>query len=188
MKGLGLTAVLCLCAVAAAAKQRQDGYILHLDARRVVSSLDLDSYVAVDKSLRGPVLWVRRGGRHYEIRDASILDRAAEALRPVTAVNDEYAAFERRARPVYDEEEELDRQIDAIEDRDDADGDDGDRDETRLADLRAQRRDLRERLRAVEAEDHELDARQEAADAELDRFIARLVDEAMRQGLARPID
>lgn len=183
MKRLALTAALCLCAVAAAAKQRQNGYILHLDARRQVSSLDLESYVTVDKSLRGAVLWVRRDGRRYEIRDASILERAAEALRPVTAIDDEYAAFERRARPVYDEEEDLDRQIDAIED-----GGDRDRDETRLADLRAQRSDLRGRLREVGAEDRELDAKQEAADAGFDRFIAGLIDEAMQQGLARPID
>ncbi|HEV8238322.1 MAG TPA: hypothetical protein VGS57_03025 [Thermoanaerobaculia bacterium] len=185
MKGLTLVAMLCLCAVPAAAKQRRDGYILRLDADTQISSLDLQTFEVVEKSLRGPVLWVQRGGRRYEIRDASILDRAAEELRPVTAVNDEYEAFQRRARPVYDEEEDLDRQIDAIEDS----GDDGeDRDEARLAELRTQRRDLKQRLRAVEAEERQLDARQEAAEAVFERFLDGLIDEAMRAGLARQID
>jgi hypothetical protein len=185
MKRLVLIAALCLCAVSAEAKQRRDGYILRLDTERLTSSLELETFQGIAPSLRGPVLWVRRDGRSYEIRDRSILDRAAEALRPVTAIDDEVEAFERRARPVYDEEEDLDRQIDAIED---ADEDGGQRDEARLADLRAQRRDLRERLRDVDAEDRDLDRRQEKAEAVFERFLDGLIDEAMRMGLARPVD
>ena len=181
MKRLALTALLCLGAVAAAAKERGDGYILRLDAKTQMASLDLETFVAVERSLRAPVLWVQRDGRRYEIRDASILDRAAEAIRPVTKINAEYEAFRRRARPVYDEEEELDRQIDAAEEEEPPN-------ETRLAELRAQRRELKPRLRAVEAEEHELDERQERAEVVAERIIDSLIDEAMREGLARRMD
>jgi uncharacterized protein (DUF3084 family) len=185
MKRLGIIAVLCLCAVSASARQRRDGYILRLDSDRLTSSLDMQTFEAVVPSLRAPVLWVQRDGRRYEIRDASILDRAAEALRPVTAVNEEYDAFEQRARPVYREEEDLDRQIDALEDSED----NGLRaDEGRLAELRDQRRDLRQRIRDVDAEEREIDRRQEAAERVFERFLAGLIDEAMQAGLARRVD
>jgi len=185
MKRLALTALLCLCAVTAGAKQRNDGYILRLDAERQMARLDLKTFVSVEKSLVGPVLWVQRDGRRYEIRDSSILERAAEAMEPVTKIKEEYEAFRQRARPVYDEEEDLDREIDAAEEA----GESGDRaDEARIDDLRAQRRELKPRLRAVEAEERELDAREERADAAAERIIDDLVDEAMRSGLARPID
>jgi hypothetical protein len=185
MKRLALTALLCLCAVAAAAKQRHDGYILRLDAKTQMSSLDLDTFLAVEKSLRGPVLWVQREGRRYEIRDASTLDRAAQAVRPVMKINEEYEAFRQRSRPLYQEEEDLDREIDAAEDA----ADDGDRpDESRLADLRAQRRELKPRLRDVEAEERELDRREEDAEAVAERILYNLIDEAIRTGVARRLD
>ena len=185
MKRLALTVLLCLGAVTAGAKQKNDGYILRLDAERQMARLDLKTFVAVEKSLVGPVLWVQRDERRYEIRDSSILERAAAAMEPVTKIKEEYEAFRRRARPVYDEEEDLDREIDAAEEA----GENGDRpDEAHLAELRAQRRELKPRLHAVEAEERELDAREERADAVAERIIDDLVDEAMRSGLARPID
>ncbi len=185
MKRLTLIVVLCLCASAAAAKQRNDGYILRLDANTQVARLELETFLAVDDSIRGPVLWVQRDGRRYEIRDPSILDRAAEAIRPVTKINEEYEAFRRRARPVYEEEEDLDRKIDAAEEAEE----EGEHpDEARLAELRAQRRALAPRLRAVEAEERELDAREERAEAVSERIIDSLIDEAIRKGLARRID
>src|SRR4029079_10278611 len=140
---------------------------------------------AGEKAIRGPVLWVQRDGRRYEIRDPSILERAAEAMEPVTKIKEEYEAFRQRARPVYDEEEDLDRKIDAAEEA----GENGDRpDEARIDDLRAQRRELKPRLHAVEAEERELDAREERADVVAERIIDDLVDEAIRTGLARRID
>jgi hypothetical protein len=185
MKRLALTVLLCLCAVTAAAKQRNDGYILRLDAETQMARLDLQTFVAVEKSIRGPVLWVQRDGRRYEIRDSSILDRAAEAIQPVTKIKEEYEAFRQRARPVYEEEEDLDRKIDAAEEAVES----GDRpDEARLAELRAQRRELKPRLRAVEAEERELDTREELADVVSERIIDSLIDEAMQKGLARRID
>jgi len=185
MKRLALTVLLCLGAVTAGAKQKNDGYILRLDAERQMARLDLKTFVAVEKSLVGPVLWVQRDERRYEIRDSSILERAAAAMEPVTKIKEEYEAFRRRARPVYDEEEDLDRKIDAAEEA----GENGDRpDEARLAELRAQRRELKPRLHAVEAEERELDAREERADVVAERIIDDLIDEAIRTGLARRID
>ena len=185
MKRLALIAVFCLCAVTAAAKQRNDGYILRLDANTPIARLDLETFLAVEESIRGPVLWVQRGGRRYEIRDASILDRAAEAIRPVTKINEEHEAFRRRADPVYEEEEDLDREIDALEEAEE----EGEQpDETRLAELREKRRALAPRLRAVEAEERELDAREERAEAVSERIIDGLIEEAIRKGLARRID
>lgn len=177
MKRLALAALLCLVAVTAGAKQRNDGYILRLDAKTQMASVDLQTFVAVEKTLRGPVLWAQRGGERYEIRDPAILARAAEAIGPVTKINEEYEAFRRRARPVYEEEEDLDRKLDAAEDAEPPD-------EARLPELRAQRRDLKPRLDAVEAEEDELDARQERAEAVAERIIDNLIEEAMRDGLA----
>ncbi len=185
MKRLGLIAALCLCAVTAAAKQSNDGYILRLDADTRIARLDLSTFLAVDESIRGPVLWVQRGGRRYEIRDPSILDRAAEAIRPVTKINEEHEAFRRRAHPVYEEEEDLDREIDSLEEAEE----EGEQpDEARVAELRAKRRALAPQLRAVEAEERELDAREERAEAVSERIIDGLIDEAIRKGLARRID
>ena len=185
MKRLALTVLLCLGAVTAAAKQRDDGYILRLDDRTQMARLDLQTFVAVEKSVVGPVLWVQRDGRRYEIRDSSILGRAAEAVQPVMKIKEEYQAFRQRARPVYDEEEDLDRKIDAAEEA----VENGDRpDEARIDDLRAQRRELKPRLRAVEAEERELDAREERAEVVSERIMDDLIDEAIRTGLARRID
>ena len=186
MKPLNLiVVVLCTCAVTAAAKQRHDGYILRLDDKTHIARLDVQTFVAVEKSVHGPVLWVQRDGRRYEIRDASILDRAAEGVRPVTKINEEYAALQRRARPVYDENEGLEREIDAIEEGEE----EGEHpDQARLAGLQSKRRALVPRLRAVEAEDRELDARQERAEAVFERFLDGLIDEAMRKGLAQRLD
>ena len=185
MKRLALSVLLCLGAVTGTAKQRNDGYILRLDPERQMARLDLKTFVAVEKSLVGPVLWVQRDGRRYEIRDSSVLERAAEAVQPVMKIKEEYEAFRRRARPVYDEEEELDRKIDAAEEA----GENGDRpDEARIDDLRAQRRELKPRLRAVEAEERELDTREERAEVVSERIIDNLIDEAIRSGLARRID
>ena len=156
MKRLGLIAALCLCAVTAAAKQRNGGYILRLDADTRIARLDLETFLAVDDSIRGPVLWVQRGGRRYEIRDPSILDRAAEAIRPLTKINEEHEAFRRRTHPVYDEEEDLDREIDSLEE---AEEEGEQTDETRLAELREKRRALAPRLRAAEAEEREASTR-----------------------------
>jgi chromosome segregation ATPase len=177
MKRLALTLLLCLAAVAAAAKQKHDGYILRLDAKRQMASLDLDTFVAVERSLRAPVLWAQRDGQRWEIRDPSILARAAEAIGPVTKINEEYEAFRRRAKPVYQEEEDLDHKLDAAEDAEPPD-------EARLPELRAQQRELAPRLRAVEAEEDELDARQQRAEAVAERIIDNLIEEAMRNGLA----
>jgi hypothetical protein len=86
---------------------------------------------------------------------------------------------------VYEEEEDLDREIDALEEAEE----EGDHpDETRLAELRAQRRALAPRLRAAEAEERELDERQERAEAVSEPIIDGLIDEAIRKGLARRID
>jgi len=181
MKVPGLVAILCLWAFSASARQGNDGYILRLDEATQSSSVDVETLVAVSQSLRPPVLWVRRDGRRYEIRDRAILDRVAEALRPVRKISEEHQAFEQRARPLYRQESDLDRQIDAIED--------GKRpDEGRLAKLEAERRELRPQLRDVEAEESDLDARQERAEAVFERALGALVDEALRTGLARRVD
>jgi hypothetical protein len=181
MKRLGLVAVLCLCALSLGAARRKDGYILRLDDRTQIARLDMQTFEAVHESIRGPVLWVQRDGRRYEIRDPSILGRAAEAVRPVTRVNDEHEAFRERTRSVYDEEEELDREIDACEDVDRPD-------EARLAELRARRRALAPRLRAVEDEERSIEAREERAEAVSERTLDALIDEAIRKGLARRLD
>jgi hypothetical protein len=185
MKRFALIAVLCICAASGAAKQRSDGYILCLDAETRISSLDVQTLVAVDESLHCPVLWVRRDGRRFEIRDPSILARAAEAVRPLTKVNKEYETFQSRARPAYKEEEDLDREIDAIEDAVEKGEHPA---EARLGELQGKRRELAQRLRAVEAEDREIDARQERAEAVFERILDGIIDEAMRAALARRID
>ncbi|MEA2327297.1 MAG: hypothetical protein QOE68_2256, partial [Thermoanaerobaculia bacterium] len=164
-----LLAVLLI--LAAAAAEARDSYVLHFGAGNSTTiSGSIEDFTAVNGTLSGDYLWVRREGRRYVITDRA---RMAEAW--------DYFAPERELRPkqreIERETRQLERESDALEDAQD-DRELTARERARLDDLHAQERDLGRRERALDEKEEELDRAAE-------RKLWQMVDRAIRDGVAR---
>lgn len=114
-------------------------------------------------------LWVRIDGREYVIRDRAFLDRADVLFAPAHALEPEQAK-------VGEEEKALDREEERLEK---LAGDD-----ERL--VRDRMRDLERKQREVEAREKVLDDREEELERVAENDLWRMVDDAIRSGVAVP--
>ena len=162
-----LLAVLAL--TSGAAWRRGDAYMLHAGKTDVtMTSTTIDELVPLRRRLGdGSYLWVRMSGREWLIRDAALLREAAALWEPVEALKPEQRAVDR-------EESELDKRIDAIEDG-----------KAKGAPGELER--LRERNAVVSRRQRELDQRSEALEKVAEAKLRDLVDEAIRDGRAKPL-
>lgn len=131
-------------------------------------------------------LWFRRGTNEYLIRDEAILNRVDRLFDPVRASDPEAKSVRDRLRPLEKRESQLDKEIDALSDRD---ADEGDppltaAEEDRLNKLRREMDDLHARLRVLETQENDLDRKRDALEADAERRMVPVLDEAIRQGTA----
>lgn len=150
----------------------RDAYVL-TEGSKVSMALISSDNASIEKVLTlrdrfgADFLWFRRDGREYLIRDSQFLARVNTLFAPMRALEPEQRAVSR-------EESDLDRLIDAIEDRDEGERIDDD--------TRAHLRDLRARQRDVQRRERELDRREEAMEREAERALWRALDDAIRDG------
>jgi len=115
-----------------------------------------------------PFLWVRIDGREYVIRDRAFLDRTDVLFAPIHALEPEQAKVSREEEVLDKEEEHLEQVAEH----------DGARVHDRLHDVARQ-------LRDVEAREKVLDDREEGLERVAENDLWRMVDEAIRSGMAK---
>ena len=152
------------------ASSRKDSYIISIGHQTTISGSSVDQIVSVTKRFNGRYVWIRRGGREYLITDETMLSRAQ-------ALFAEEMALAPRQEAVSREESRLDREADQLEDKDE-----------RLTQVEEKRlTELREQLRDVERRERELDRKEQALEREAERGFWELVDDAIRDGVAKPL-
>jgi hypothetical protein len=148
---------------------RCDGYILALSESRVTfsSGTDLADIRAARNRYRGDFLWVRRHGEQWLIADQDWVDRAVAFFAAQQTLGPQQAEVARQ-------EAELDREEERMEDRRD------DASRARLDEIHAKQAE-------VGAREAELDRREEELEREAVSKLWKLVDDAVRQGLAKRV-
>jgi hypothetical protein len=173
----------------------RDATVLMLDGSSYATNIDLDQMLRVQKGRSGDFLWFRRGGQAYLVTDSGVLAAARDILGPVRALNREQEALRQRQRPFEEREEALDREEEALEDREERlEGRDDRAAEEERDRLDVLQRAVDQKQRALEvemgpfeAEERRLDDRERAVEAVADAAIARLVEDALRKGLAQRV-
>jgi len=160
-----------LCVAAAASARTRDAYVLSAGGEPSVaffsSGASMPQLREVQARHGRDFLWVRRDGREYVIHDAAFLAQAQALFAPMRALNPEVKAVAR-------EEAALDREGDRLEDSED---------ESQA--VRDRLREIHARQREIQARERELDRRQEELERVAEAKLWRMVDEAVRSGLAR---
>ena len=144
-------------------------YVLTIDdAHNTISAgMSIERVVALRHQYSGRFLWVHRGDKTWMIRDPQWLDRAVAFFSEDMALAPEQEAVGR-------EEEELDRQEDKLEDREDDAS-------------RAQLDEIHRRQEEVSRRQEELEERQEKLEQEAETKLWSLIDDAIKQGVARAL-
>ena len=188
--GVGVAAA----AIVAEAAGR-DAHVLQLDGSSYSTNVDVDQLLRIRQGRGGDFLWFVRGGRAYLVTDPAVLDAGRDILRPVRDLSREQEAVSARLRPFEEREEALDREEDRLEQRserlegrdDRAANEERDRLEELERALDEKQRALRADMREIEAEEERLEDREREIEAVADAQIARLIEDALRKGLARAV-
>jgi murein DD-endopeptidase MepM/ murein hydrolase activator NlpD len=133
------------------------------------SGTSLETIRDIQEKFDGDYLWIRRGGRDYVICDALLLDRVSALFAPQRALGPQQQAVGR-------EEAALDREEEAL---DDESNDDATR--ARLAAIHSKQELVGRREAELDRREEELERRAEAA-------LWPLVDDAIRQGIAKRLN
>lgn len=173
MRLIPLLALLFAFPIGAVGNASKDAYVLTLGDDQVAvlytDQLPLSRVQEMRRDYGHDFLWFRRAGRAYVIRDRAFLARVEALFAPQRALEPEQ-------RSVNREESRLDDEIDAI----------GDRDDGRALDAatEAHLRELKARMREVSRRQRELDRREEELERQAERQLWRMLDEAIRRGVA----
>lgn len=172
-----------------------DAYILSQGENSFSTNLSLEALGAARARLSGDFMWIRRGGKIYQIRDAKTLREAQALFAPLRQLDPEHEALARRQSLLNEEQEALDREQEKIEqelDRLTEEEKNPERAAARQANER-RRRDLEAKVRALESKERELDqiersidAREDALEKRAEEKLWRLIDESITRGIARP--
>jgi hypothetical protein len=148
---------------------RPDAYILnHGDAHVTFSSgTNLEMLLTTREQFRGGYLWVLRDGRSWVIRDEEWLDRAVALFAPQLALAPQQ-------REVAKEEAMLDREEERLDD-------------ARGEGVRARLDEVHRKQAEVAHREEELDRREEDLERQAESQLWPLIDEAIRQGVAKPV-
>ena len=131
-------------------------------------------------------LWFRDHGKEYVIRDKVMLQRIDRLFDAARAFDPEAERIERDLRPLERRESELDRQIDALTDRDE--GPELTAAEERdLEGLRGDMRALGPKLRDLERQEEEIDRKRDNAEHDAERRMVPILEEAVRTGVAKTV-
>lgn len=192
--------VLCALAVttvpqAQAGGSSRAGYVLAIDRTSHASNVALDEFLRIQKGRTGEFLWFRQGGRAYLVTDAAVLAAGRDILRPLWDLSREQEAVSARLRPFEAREDELEREEGRLEERaerlerrdDRAANEERDRLEPLERALNEKQRALAADVSEIEAEERKLDDRERELERVADAQVARLIEDALRRGLARRV-
>jgi len=155
-----------LALIADAAVKRR-AYVLAIDDTRVTISAgtSIEGLKGIRSRFPGRFLWVRLDGKSWLIQDSDWLDRASAFFAGQLSLAPQQEAVSR-------EEAELDEEEERLEDRrDDA--------------SRGRLEEVHRRQAEVSRREAELDQREEELEREAESKLWTLVDDAIRQGVAR---
>jgi hypothetical protein len=181
-------ALALLVAATALPSSRNRSYVFMRGGTNIISGgpLELNAVVAKRYEYQGNFLWVRTGaGREYLIRDEATLARVDRLFAPVRVSDPQMERLHERMRPLERRESTLDRQVDALSDRDDDDTPLTRDEQQRLHELQREQRDVQSQLREYEREEEALDRKRDALEEEAERQLWPIVDEAVNKGLAQ---
>lgn len=161
-----------------------DAYVLSRTGGNSSMNVSIRELKALRSRFSEDFLWFRRSGREFVISDRSVIDEAERCFKALRTLRPEQEALEERDRALDREEEALDREHDAAADSDEKR--DARFDERRRA-VETRLRALEERQRDLEREERILDEREEDLEKAAEAKLDRLIDDALRRGLARPL-
>ena len=187
-----LLPVLLVAATVSASDRSHFPYIYkHGNATHMRSGEDIETMVKRSKRWTGEFVWLRKDGREYLIRDATVL----AAVRAAFA---EMHAFEPRLRAATEKREPWEQRIDALErqmDRiSDQLGDDEDLTARTRESLQAKLRELERQFADIEDDYHAVEREAERMEEEMDRLeviaearFDQIVLRAVRDGKAERV-
>ena len=172
-----------------------DAHVVVFNESSYATNVDLDQLLRIRKGRTGDFLWFRRGGRAYLVTDPAVLAAGREILGPVRALSREQEELSARLRPFEEREDELDREEERLEERSERlEGRDDRAAKEQRERLDALGRELDERqeavkadMRGLEAEERRLDDREREVEAAADAELARVIEDALRRGVARVV-
>jgi DNA repair exonuclease SbcCD ATPase subunit len=196
-----IAVVLCALAVATAVPRSHAGeigrgaYVFALDGTSHATNVDLDELLRIRKERTGDFLWFRKGRQVYLVTDAAVLAAGRDILRPLWDLSREQEAVSARLRPFEEREDDLEREEDQLEKRaerlegrdDRAANEERERLEPLERALNEKQRALAEDMSEIEAEERKLEDRERELERVADALVKRLIEDALRQGLARPV-
>jgi len=161
-------------------------YILVYGGSQTIRSgpdVSLDVALAKRDQYGGDFLWFKKDGRGYLIRDAATLARIEAPFERARVYKPEKKRIKYEQRPLERRESQLDREIDALSDRDE-----GPRltaaEKDHLRDLRREMESVERQLRVLEQQEDEIDRKSDELEAEAEREMVPILDEAIRSGVA----
>ena len=133
------------------------------------SGTSLDKIREAHEKFEGDYLWIHREGQSYLIRDALLLDRVRALFAPQRSLGPQQAAVGR-------EEAALDREEEALDD------------ESNDAATRARLDAIHSKQKEVSHREADLDRREEELERQAEAALWPLVDNAIRQGIAKRLN
>lgn len=164
-------------------------YVLVYGGSQTIRSgpnVSLDVALAKRDRYSGDFLWFQKDGRRYLIRDAATLERIEAPFDRARERKPESKQLKSETRTLERRESRLDREIDALTDRDGRPPLTAS-EEDHLRDLRSEMRSIEQRLRELERQEDEIDRERDALEAEAERAMGPILDEAIRTGVASPV-
>ena len=153
----------------AATWRHGDAYVLHSGKTDItMTSVSMSELPALRCRLGNTsYLWVRLGTREYLIRDESVLREAVELWAPIEAMKPEQEALS-------EEEERLDKRIDAIEDH-------------KATAASGELEQLRARNEIVSRRQREIEEREQAMEKVVEAQLRQIIDQAIQSGRAKKL-
>lgn len=154
------------------------------DHTHIRSNSGIEQMVALSKRWQGELVWLKRNGRQYLIRDAAVLAEVRGAFAELHAYEPRLRAAEERLRPLERKMERIEDRMDHLSDRL---GDEEDLDA-------ATRRDLERQLRDAEREFSDLERSYRPAERENERMerehdrLERIAEEKFETIVLRAVD
>lgn len=166
--------------------QARDAYVLALDDQSVIMNESIEALKTFRNHYAGDVLWFRRHGETYIVRERGKLDQARGLFTEMRALEPEQRDLARRQRLADRREESIDRQRDAIEDRDEDRTDrDASADPGRIRELDEALAEVKTESRRLDEEERALDRRSEALEAAAETKLWNLIDGWIASGAAQ---
>jgi hypothetical protein len=187
MRRLILISLLVMTALSVSAKQRFSYvYTRGSSAHISISKGSLEEILRLRKRYSGAYLWARIDGLEYLIRDAATLDEVRRAGSGLEALEPEQRALHNRMKPLERKEERLEDELDGLYDDDDEIHTVAER--SRIRELEVELRAVERELKAFEKDEERLDRREEALERVFDAEVERIVERAVRKGVAERVN